>query len=60
MLGAHFTASIVDRWFGAVGDDPLLVLQRASGERPEAAEALASFLEATPCGHCTDTCARAA
>jgi Tetracyclin repressor-like, C-terminal domain/Bacterial regulatory proteins, tetR family len=39
-------AGIVQRWFGATGEDPLLVLQRASGERPEAAEALASFLDA--------------
>jgi hypothetical protein len=28
------------------GEDPLLVLQRAAGERPEAAEALAGFLDA--------------
>ncbi|MFF4362128.1 TetR/AcrR family transcriptional regulator [Streptomyces sp. NPDC001604] len=45
-LGARLAASIVQRWFGAPGeDDPLLVLQRASGERPEAAEALAAFLD---------------
>ncbi|MFB7597402.1 TetR/AcrR family transcriptional regulator [Streptomyces sp. NPDC056160] len=47
-LGARLAASIVRRWFGApgeAGEDPLLVLQRASGERPEAAEALASFLD---------------
>jgi AcrR family transcriptional regulator len=44
-LGRRLAASIVQRWFGALGDDPLLVLQRASGERPEAAEALASFLD---------------
>ncbi|MFJ4632860.1 TetR/AcrR family transcriptional regulator [Streptomyces sp. NPDC088847] len=44
-LGARLAASIVQRWFGAVGEDPLLVLQRASGERPEAAEALAAFLD---------------
>ncbi|MEC3976106.1 TetR/AcrR family transcriptional regulator [Amycolatopsis sp. H20-H5] len=45
-LGARLAASIVRRWFGAPGEDPLLVLQRAAGERPEAAEALASFLDA--------------
>jgi len=45
-LGARLAASIVQRWFGAHGEDPLLVLQRASGERPEAAEALAVFLDA--------------
>src|SRR3954471_17813524 len=40
-MGARLAASIVQRWFGASGEDPLLVLQRASGERPQAAEALA-------------------
>ena len=45
-LGERLAASIVQRWFGAPGEDPLLVLQRASGERPEAAEALATFLDA--------------
>jgi AcrR family transcriptional regulator len=45
-LGARLAASIVARWSGAPGEDPLLVLQRASGERPEAAEALAAFLDA--------------
>jgi AcrR family transcriptional regulator len=45
-LGAWLAASIVERWFGNPGEDPLLVLQRASGERPEAAEALAAFLDA--------------
>lgn len=44
-LGARLAASIVRRWFGAAGEDPLLVLHRASGERPEAAEALAAFLD---------------
>lgn len=44
-LGPRLAASIVRRWFGGDGDDPLLVLQRASGERPEAAEALAAFLD---------------
>jgi hypothetical protein len=36
----------VQRWSGQQGEDPLLVLQRAAGERPEAAEALAGFLDA--------------
>lgn len=45
-LGARLAASIVRRWSGPPGEDPLLVLQRASGERPEAAEALAAFLDA--------------
>ncbi|PJN05234.1 TetR family transcriptional regulator [Streptomyces sp. CB01201] len=45
-LGVRLAASIVRRWSGDPGEDPLLVLQRASGERPEAAEALASFLDA--------------
>ncbi|NBH06787.1 TetR/AcrR family transcriptional regulator [Amycolatopsis sp. SID8362] len=44
-LGSRLAASIVRRWFGEAGEDPLLVLQRASGERPEAAEALAAFLD---------------
>jgi AcrR family transcriptional regulator len=44
-LGSRLAASIVQRWFGAPGEDPLLVLQRAAGERPEAAEALAAFLD---------------
>jgi AcrR family transcriptional regulator len=44
-LGSRLAASIVRRWFGQPGDDPLLALQRASGERPEAAEALATFLD---------------
>ncbi|GCD92729.1 TetR/AcrR family transcriptional regulator [Embleya hyalina] len=44
-LGSRLAASIVRRWFGTSGEDPLLVLHRASGERPEAAEALAAFLD---------------
>jgi hypothetical protein len=44
-LGARLAESIVRRWSGIEGEDPLLVLQRASGERPEAAEALAGFLD---------------
>ncbi|MGW4273760.1 helix-turn-helix domain-containing protein [Streptomyces seoulensis] len=46
-LGARLASSIVQRWFRAPGEeDPLLVLHRSSGERPEAAEALAAFLDA--------------
>lgn len=44
-LGTRLAASIVQRWSAASAEDPLLVLQRASGERPEAAEALAAFLD---------------
>ena len=44
-LGSRLATSIVQRWFEAPGQDPLLILQRASGERPEAAEALAAFLD---------------
>lgn len=44
-LGPRLAANIVQRWFGAAGEDPLLVLHRTSGERPEAAEALAAFLD---------------
>ncbi|HEY2697338.1 MAG TPA: TetR family transcriptional regulator [Pseudonocardiaceae bacterium] len=45
-LGARLAASIVERWFGGPGEDPLLALHRAAGERPEAAEALAAFYDA--------------
>jgi AcrR family transcriptional regulator len=44
-LGTQLAGSIVRRWSGMEGEDPLLVLQRAAGERPEAAEALARFLD---------------
>jgi AcrR family transcriptional regulator len=44
-LGARLAANIVQRWFSTPEQDPLLVLQRAAGERPEAAEALAAFLD---------------
>ncbi|MFJ4657310.1 TetR family transcriptional regulator [Nocardia sp. NPDC088792] len=44
-LGSRLAASIVHRWFDTSGEDPLLVLLRASGERPQAAEALAAFLD---------------
>lgn len=45
-LGERLAESIVGRWSGMSGEDPLLALQRAAGERPEAAETLASFLDA--------------
>jgi AcrR family transcriptional regulator len=44
-LGGRVAASIVERWAGPSGTDPLLVLLRAAGERPEAAAALSEFLE---------------
>jgi AcrR family transcriptional regulator len=44
-LGARLAEGIVRRWSGIDGEDPLLVLQRAAGERPEAAEVLARFLD---------------
>lgn len=49
-LGARLAASIVQPWWSVSGPDPLLVLQRASGERPEAAEALAAFLDTNSLG----------
>jgi AcrR family transcriptional regulator len=45
LLGSRLAEGIVRRWSGIDGEDPLLVLQRASGERPEAAEVLARFLD---------------
>jgi AcrR family transcriptional regulator len=45
-FGARLAEAIAGRWSGLDGEDPLLVLQRAAGERPEAAEALARFLDA--------------
>ena len=44
-LGSRLASRIVERWFGGTDADPLLVLHRASGERPEAAEALSAFLD---------------
>jgi AcrR family transcriptional regulator len=44
-LGSRLAASIVRRWFSQPGEDPLLLLQRASGEHREAAETLAAFLD---------------
>jgi AcrR family transcriptional regulator len=44
-LGARLAASIVARWFDLSGEDPLLALLRAAGERPAAAEALAAFYD---------------
>ena len=44
-LGDRLAASITRRWSRPAGDDPLLLLQRAAGERPEAAAALSQFLD---------------
>ncbi|HEX7308535.1 TetR/AcrR family transcriptional regulator [Lentzea sp.] len=44
-LGRRLAEAIVARWSGMQGEDPLLVLHRASGERPEAARALTKFLD---------------
>ncbi|MFJ9776106.1 TetR/AcrR family transcriptional regulator [Kitasatospora sp. NPDC101157] len=44
-LGRRMAHGIVDRWTGMEGEDPLLVLLRAAGERGEAAETLATFLD---------------
>jgi AcrR family transcriptional regulator len=44
-LGARLADSIIERWSGREAEDPMLTLQRASGERPEAATALADFLD---------------
>jgi AcrR family transcriptional regulator len=44
-LGHRMAESIVTRWTTMEGEDPLLVLLRAAGERGEAAEALSTFLD---------------
>ncbi|MFD9701194.1 helix-turn-helix domain-containing protein [Lentzea sp. NPDC059081] len=44
-LGRRLADAVVARWSGMQGEDPLLVLHRASGERPEAARALTAFLD---------------
>jgi AcrR family transcriptional regulator len=44
-LGRRMADTIVGRWTSIRGDDPLLLLLRASGERQEAASALTSFLD---------------
>jgi len=44
-FGARLAARIVDRWQREQADDPLLILLRAAGARPQAATALARFLE---------------
>ncbi len=44
-LGRRMAESIVIRWTTMVGEDPLLVLLRAAGERSEAAETLSKFLD---------------
>lgn len=44
-LGRRLAESIVMRWTTMEGEDPLLVLLRAAGERTEAAETLSAFLD---------------
>ncbi|WP_460520949.1 TetR/AcrR family transcriptional regulator [Humibacter antri] len=44
-LGRRLAESMVARWTTVEGDDPLLVLLRASGEREEAARTLSEFLD---------------
>lgn len=44
-LGLRMAESMVHRWTSMQGEDPLLTLHRAAGERPEAAEALSTFLD---------------
>jgi len=44
-LGRRMAEGIVRRWTTMEGEDPLLVLLRAAGERSEAAEALSTFLD---------------
>lgn len=44
-LGRRMAESIVTRWTTMEGEDPLLALLRAAGERGEAAETLSTFLD---------------
>jgi len=44
-IGSRLAESIVTRWTTTEAEDPLLVLLRAAGERREAAETLARFLD---------------
>ncbi|WP_233872838.1 TetR/AcrR family transcriptional regulator [Paraburkholderia adhaesiva] len=44
-IGRRMAEGIVTRWTMMEGEDPLLVLLRAAGERREAAETLAKFLD---------------
>lgn len=44
-IGRRLAEGIVTRWTTMEGQDPLLVLLRAAGERREAAETLAKFLD---------------
>ncbi|WP_221410268.1 TetR/AcrR family transcriptional regulator [Paraburkholderia dinghuensis] len=44
-IGRRMAEGIVTRWTTMEGQDPLLVLLRAAGERREAAETLAKFLD---------------
>lgn len=45
-LGRRMAEGIVERWTTMEGEDPLLVLLRAAGERGEAAQTLSAFLDA--------------
>lgn len=49
-FGTRLARSVVNRWTSRPGEDPLLVLHRASGEHPEAAEELARFLDENSTG----------
>lgn len=44
-LGQRLAAGMVGRWRRRAAGDPLLILMRAAGSRPEAATALHDFLE---------------
>jgi AcrR family transcriptional regulator len=44
-LGRRLAEGMVSRWTSMEGEDPLLVLHRASGERAEAAAELSRFLD---------------
>lgn len=44
-LGERLAAAVVGRWRERTTGDPLLILVRAAGSRPEAAAALQDFLE---------------
>lgn len=44
-FGHRLARSILARWDDQTAEDPLLALLRAAGERPEAAEQLARFLD---------------
>ncbi len=44
-IGARMAASMVSRWRQVGAGDPVLILVRAAGSRPEAAHALRDFLD---------------